>query len=299
MQLPDDLSIDYTNVPNAGLYVESVRLDGKASIGGRSVITASDVAAEGACVMFVTARDRKQFEKEELLYDTIIKEAEDKWSAAQPTILHNMVLRGSPYAWAGLLISPNENMSKVVVNNVHIYDVYQTVALNPESKLMDDTNLWPNKRVQNPTGVELDFHNSNWRGYTNPGDGWKSVSYTNMTFESGMNVNQNDDQADNYKTLKVGTTETTATTFTDCIFKAPFVIDMTSASATFVNCSAAAAAVGNIEIDLTTLTNKDIQGKCTKIEISSNSQGQPQVTYYVGDVKYDQDGNQIVEEEAS
>lgn len=290
MKLPTDLSIDYnTGSPNAGLYVESVRLDGKASIGGRSVITASDVAAEGACVMFVTARDREQFKTK--LYD-ITKKLENKWSAAQPTILHNMVLRGSPYAWAGLLISPNANMSKVVVDNVHIYDVYQTVALNPESKLMDDTNLWPNRSIQNTSGVELDFQNSNWRGYTNPGDGWKSVSYTNMTFESGMNVNQNGDQADNYKTLKVGTTKTTATTFTDCIFKAPFVIDMTSASATFVTCYAAAAAVGNVLINLDLVK----EGDCTKIEISSNSQGQPQVTYYVGDVKYDQDGNQIVEE---
>lgn len=301
MKLPTDLSIDYnTGGSNAGLYVESVRLDGKASIGDRSVITASDVTDNGACVMFVTARDRKQFETK---LSDITEKLKNKWNAAQPTILHNMVLRGSPYAWAGLLISPNENMSKVVVDNVHIYDVYQTVALNPESKLMDDTNLWPNTNVQEATGVELDFQNSNWRGYTNPGDGWKSVSYTNMTFESGMNVNltsesgMNVNQPDDYKTLKVGKTET-ATTFTACIFKAPFVIDMTSASATFDDCYAAAAAVGNIEIDLTTLTNKDIQGKCTKIEISSNSQGQPQVTYYVGDVKYDQDGNQIVEEEA-
>lgn len=289
MQLPDDLSIDYTEAPNAGLYVESVRLDGKEAIGGRSVITASDVADDGACVMFVTARNRKQFDDK---WGDITKgfnytgSERNSWSAAQPTILHNMVLRGSPYAWAGLLISPNANMSKVVVDNVHIYDVYQTVALNPT--LSSETNLWPNRSIQNTSGVELDFQNSNWRGYTNPGDGWKSVSYTNMTFESGMNVNQKDD----YKTLKVGTTET-ATTFTNCIFKAPFVIDMTSASATFSECFAAATAVGNVSIDLERVKGK---GDCTKIEISSNSQGQPQVTYYVGDDKYDQDGNQIVEE---
>ena len=288
MKLPTDLSIDYTEAPNAGLYVESVRLDGKDAIGERSVITANEVADEGACVMFVTARDRKQFETK---LPSITNAHKNEWSAAQPTIIHNMVLRGSPYAWAGLLISPNANMSKVVVDNVHIYDVYQTVALNPESKLMDDTNLWPNTNVQEATGVELEFNNSNWRGYTNPGDGWKSVSYTNMTFESGMNVNQTDD----YKTLMVGATET-ATTFTDCIFKAPFVIDMTSASATFVTCSAAAAAVGNVPINLDLVKDK---GVCKKIEISSNSQGEPQVTYYVGNDRYDQDGNQIVEEEAS
>ena len=277
-----------TSSPRVGLYVESVILNGEKAQ-GRSVVTPTGVSGKGSAVMFITARDRSSYSAG----DVYTKYAGKNGGIAQPTTVSNMVLRGSPYAWAGVLISPNANMSTVTLDNVNIYDVYQTVALDD---YVGSNGQWPNSAPK-PGNVKLDFKNSNWRGYTNPGDGWQSVSYTNMVFEAGTPTAAGLE----YNILKVGKvgTATGSTTFTDCTFKAPFIINMENALGTFERCEAAAAAPGNAGIDLGKV--REYPGECVMIVITSNEQGEPQVIYSkknnetITEYKFDKDGNEIKE----
>lgn len=265
MNIPYDVDImwanDVTN-PNVGLYVESVTLDGADGVGGRSVITPTKVDEKGACALFVTARDRKQF------YDgnnSNSKSPADKTKVyyQAPTILKNIVVRGQPYAHTGIMLSPNENMDKIELNTVAVYDVYQTLAMNNH---IGGTNQWPN--VVDASQTDLKVVNCNLRGYTVPGAGWKSINYSGTTFEKGKDTGH----GDNEKTYKAES----ATTFTKCFFKAPYIIEKPASVTVYFgnDCYATAASV-NMKIEPEN-TN------WTRIEIDSDSQGRAKVIYIYG-----------------
>ena len=268
INLPYDLSVDYDESgSNAGIYVESVILDGnKNPVGNRSVITAEDVQINGDCVMFVTSRDRKQFVD---AFSTLGIGNQYK----KPTIIRNVVLRGTPFAYTGLLIAPNENMSEVNLYNVAIYDVYQTIA-----------------KVENcdASKVDLLLNNCNLRGYTVPGSGWRSITFDHTTFEEGVYIKSvygatggNKEQAYTYKA------EADAK-FKHCYFKAPYVIDFNGKTLTFAPsdndatklCYATAQSSTNVPIDTTVKPEGETVEKVTKIRIISDVAGNPIVIYY-------------------
>lgn len=263
INLPYDVDITWASdaSPNAnvGMYVESVYLEGK-GIGGRSVITPDNVAAEGAAVMFVTARDRKQF------WDEITKSKTDYWYK-QPVTIKNVVLRGSPYGYTGLLLSPNENMEAVNLENVAIYDVYQTLALD---NAYISGNYWPNRKPD-ATGIPLNVKDSNLRGYTVPGAGWSKVTYTGTTFEAGGDTGH-DERLE--RTCRVEA----PTDFKKCYFKSPYIVNIRPAvengmEVNFTDCYASA-----------TGKNKKIEipEGCTRFVVSSEIDGDAVVTYYNG-----------------
>lgn len=262
MHLPLETEIHWDeDSPRVGLYVESVTLDGGNNVdgSGRSVITPTDVADEGAC-MYVTARDRKGASSLYLNPDRY----------AQPTEISNVVLRGSPYAYTGLLLAPNENMSAVKLTNVAIYDVYQTLALD---EITSVTGRWPQGVSAETTTLELT--KCNLRGYTVPGSGWQSITYTTTTFEQGMVTGKG--TVEQAQTCKVA--DGVETTFTGCYFKAPYIIDLSAVTnlskVTFTNCQAAAASKGNKKFDDAFKISD--YSHIEKIEIESDVQGNPVV----------------------
>ena len=263
MNLPVEVEMDWDNTSsNVGLFVESVSIDGIKGLGGRSVITPVNVNKENSCAMFITARDRKNMGN---IYSTNYKRA---------TEVKNVVLRGEPYAWAGIIISPNENMSKVVLDNVHIYDVFQTIALNQE---FGKDNQWPTELSQKPSGVDLEIKNSNWRGYTVPGAGWNSIKYSGMTFGAGASTGNGKKE----HTLIIDQTKN-GTTFENCYFKAPYIIELGKDATWGFNTTdkksyATSTSVKNEPID------PSQKNGCTKIVISSDPQGNPIVKYYNSD----------------
>lgn len=253
---PNNVEVTWmpSQTPNIGLYVESVNLTG-AGIGNRSVITPDNVTDEGSAVMFVTSRDHKAY------FDNLKVNTGANWYK-KDTKINNFVLRGQPYAYTGLLISPNENMKSVQLNNVAIYDVFQTIALDNAYQPGD---YWPN-RQPNASGVELVVKNSNLRGYTVPGAGWTKISYNTTTFEAGAATGHD-------VTLERTCKVQAPTEFSSCFFKAPYVIDLSSApSYSFTKCYATATSNNNREIIVP-------QG-CKRIVISRSAQGDPIVTYY-------------------
>ena len=263
--LPYELKLDYNkNSANAAMYVESVTLDGKGGIGGRSVITPEGVMADDACVMYVAARDRKQFFN---MFSTRKNAGTSPNAGAyrKPTIINNVVLRGSPYAGAGILFAPNENMSKVELHNVAIYDVYKTLALHTSGA------NWTNA-----TDITLSADKCNFRGYTVPGAGWQKITYTNTTFEEGTFTGAEHER--DGRTYKAEA----PTDFKSCIFKAPYRIDLSEAkknnmSVTFDGkCHAASTSPNNKTIVL-----DGVKADATLITISSDAQGNPIVKYYV------------------
>ena len=275
MQLPGSVEIEWNDKgKNAGLYVESVTLDGYNSIGKRSVITPTKVDEEGACALFVTARDRKEF------YDKVDNnffegDKSEAFFYKAPTIIKNIVVRGSPYAYTGILLSPNENMEKVELDNVAIYDVYQTLALN--NSVGTKGEQWPHEVVSN--GISLSVKNSNFRGYTIPGAGWSEISYESTTFEEGTFIKSlytNENKEMEGRTYKAEA----RTTFNKCFFKAPYIIDLSEAykaagesAVTFNNCYATAASTANMRISLEGKTD------VTRIIIGKDAQGNPTVEY--------------------
>lgn len=286
-----DISYDKTS-PNAGVFVESVVLDGKGGIGGRSVITPLHVTEENACVMYVTARDRNQFGSknygESSVYIPDFMDGYDVNGTVAaykvPTIIRNMVLRGEPYAHTGILMAPNKNLHRVELENVIIYDVYKTLALR-DWKDQKDFNVWPHTHPNYDTFTRNDqfatpakvlpflvVKKSNLRGYTIPGSMWDYVDYKETTFEQGSDTGHGSEEY----TIKVETT----TNFKDCFFKAPYIIDLTALIdknlVTFTNSQATAANQTNLMINLT----KDLINKgCNWIYIGSNAQGEPYIEY--------------------
>ena len=209
--LPAQTDVDFReNSGAAGMYVESVRLDGAytdpsdpAKSRAYSVLTVEDVTGKDDCAMFITSRDLSPFAS--LL-------------TTQDTQVSNMLVRGVPFAYTGICLSPNKFTGAITLENVSVYDVYRTLALD-ESEDMQGT--WPDK----PDGygaATLSVSNSNLRGYTVPGAGWASVSYTEVVFERGAAVAPEGEAQDNVHTCKVES----PTTFTDCEFKAPFIIEI-------------------------------------------------------------------------
>ena len=210
--------------------------------------------------MYVTARNRKQFN------DKLSGLSTNAYK--KPTIISNVVLRGAPnYAWAGLQIAPNENMSYVELDNVAIYDVHRTITLD------ETRTFWANAN-----NVELKVNNSNLRGYTVPGEGWKGITYTKTTFEQGCTTGA-ELKANEVMTCKVES----KTTFDHCYFKAPYIINLAHTDVTFTDSYATSTNQNNIKIDLTGKTG------CKFITIESSSQGDPIVTYL------DASGNEIAE----
>lgn len=297
---PFDLSVQYDkSSPKAGMYVESVELDGSGNTkgGNRSVITPSGITGNGACVLYITSRNRKQF------FEYWEKKGVNKPSSidndyTKATKLSNLVLRGDPYAWAGIVLAPNENMSEVELNNVNIYDVYRTLSLDAESSVEYKGTNWTNA-----SDVKLTVKNSNLRGYTVPGAGWGSITYNEVTFEEGTKTGQGG--ANDYKTLRVDKNATEGkTTFTKCFFKAPYIIeidkdanvvfDAYSSSESASKCKATGAAEGYVQIYL----NSSVMGgeKCTKIEVNSDVHGNPLVYYTLSNgKKYDKDWKTLTE----
>ena len=269
LDFPNGCDMEYnTSSGKVGMYAETVTLDGSKAPGGRSVITPTGVSREGSCVMYVTSRNRFQFKKDKtkkpnpndtkknLAYSADIG---DKWM--QPTTLSNLVLRGSPYAWAGIILAPNKCMTAVNLNKVTIYDVYQTLALK-EEKEKNNYVYYQNYTVWQDASVDLNCTDCNFRGYTVPGEGWSIVNYERTTFEQGSETThssssqqaKNDDGTPKfdkegkpvmdkrYRTCKVEA----PTNFTGCFFKAPFYIDLETArkkgyTVNFNSCNATSA----------------------------------------------------------
>lgn len=264
--LPYELKLDYNEKSaNAAMYVESVTLDGKGGIGGRSVITPEGVTADDACVMYVAARNRKQFIDMFTTRKNSGTKPEDN-AYQKPTIIKNVVLRGSPYAGIGMLFAPNENMSKVELYNVAIYDVYKTLALHTSEAKWD-----------NAKNIALSADKCNFRGYTVPGAGWEKITYTNTTFEEGTFTGHDKEYNGRlYRTYKAEA----LTEFNDCIFKAPYRIDLSAAKGNvhFIGkCHAASTSPNNKPISL------DGKEDATLITINSDAQGNPVITYYKTD----------------
>ena len=278
MNLPFDTSIDWVDDNTSGkaaMYVETVTLDGKEGIGGRSVITPTNVGNANDCVMYITARDRRQFVQRIVYF-------------SQPTIVNNVVLRGDPYAYNGILLAPNRNMSDITLNNVAIYDVYKTIAMDDWTD-QTDFLIFPNtynsssaggyredmfnSNMVNEITHSLNVNDCNLRGYTVPGSILNAVNYSGTTFERGANTGHGEDEY----TCKVETN----TTFKGCYFKAPYIIDLTALPAGKTvsfddNCYATSSSAGsNVQIDLTGKTG------CDKIVIDSD-QGVPVVKYFNG-----------------
>lgn len=253
--LPYDLHIDYKkNDKKAAMYVESVTLDGKGAIGGRSVITPTDLNKENCAVMYVTSRDWKQF------YDKLT--GSKPTSYKKPTTINNVVLRGTPYAYTGMLLGPNQNMESVTLNKVAIYDVYQTLASYQEDGFDLDN-----------TTATLTVNKSNLRGYTVPGSAWKQITYDGTTFEEGTYTSHGKDE----RTYKAEAN----TEFKNCYFKAPYIIDLsaiTNETVTFTNCEASSTSTINKTID----ENYKMKYEGVKYIVIGSEKGEPTITYCKG-----------------
>lgn len=201
--LPYSSKVNYIekDSPKAAMYVENIRLDGREAPGNRSVITANGITDEGACVMYVTARDRKQFanhiwNKRDVGgkfddYDNN-KYLNNIAKYTYETIIKDVVLRGSPYAWAAILMAPNENMKKLTLFNVTIYDTYKTITKDFNGLVDKDKKglhigTWNSDKMNDDDGKDtpLEATKCNFRGFTQPGENWQSITYNSTTFEQG------------------------------------------------------------------------------------------------------------------
>ena len=239
-RLPTDLSVDFdTASGNVGMYVESVVLEGKQDEEHPySVLTVNDATGSDDCAMFITSRDITPFVDQ---------------MSTQSTTVNNMIVRGIPYAYTGVSLAPNRFTGSITLNNVSVYDVYQTIALD---RAETGAGVWPGK--SDPSGATLVVNDSNLRGYTVPGSGWKSIGYNNVVFERGASVMENG----NENICKVEASAE-GTTFTGCTFKAPFVVEI--ASGADVEFSGCKAVYGDSETDI----ELPEQG-CTKIIVNSD-----------------------------
>ncbi|MCH5307501.1 MAG: hypothetical protein J1E37_05420 [Prevotella sp.] len=246
--LPNDLSIDWiTSSGKVGMYIESINLHGNGG-SGRSIVTVEDAKDPNDCVAYIGGRNHSSQEQAKFT----------KWNQHQ-TNIESMVFRGQPYAYTGICLAPTSSTTAINLDNVSVYDVYQTLAL--------DNNV-------NPSSTTLSVSNSNLRGYTVPGANWKKITYTGTTFEVGTSTGNGSKE----RTCKVEAD----TEFNGCFFKAPhkneYFINLSDLPAgktvTFTNCYATATSTNNKKIDISGKTG------CKRIGISSNAQGDPIVKYY-------------------
>ena len=196
-----------------GLYAGAITLDGE-----NHILSVREATGENDCAMLITSCDRTQF----------TGNSDNSWYTSASTIVKDLTVRGNTFAYTGISLAPTSCMNEISISGVSVYDVYQTLAL---ANLSDDAgNVWPHK--VSPQNVSLKVNDSNLRGYTIPGAGWNSISYTEVIFEKGSNAVIDDETT---YTCKVEAN----TTFSDCTFKAPFIIDIASGgSATFSGCKA-------------------------------------------------------------
>ena len=228
INFPNGYEIEYKKGCDTftGMYAESVDINGASAPGGRSVVTPQGIDGVGSCVMYITARNRLQFVKDGKPTGLASKNSiGNKYKC--DTNISNMVLRGSPFAWAGIILAPNENMRDVNLTGITIYDVYKTLALQTVGTEIQNTTVWNNAQVN------LILNDCNLRGYTVPGSGWKKITYENTTFEAGSetkyshsNMTGEDfDHRNAFRTCKVEAD----TDFKKCYFKAPYYIDLSEA----------------------------------------------------------------------
>lgn len=322
MIAPAVVDVDFdTKSGRAGVLIESVTLNGYTNmVGHRSVITSTNTDKKGDCVAYIAPRNRHQFGgdnyKTKVWPGYVDYENDDKKndgaiglsSIKIPTIIKNMVFRGYPYAYAGISFAPNKNMLYLELDSVAIYDVYKTLEFDPGTSTSQ--KKWPNindkydaARDHDPVkGPEvviakyLKLKDCNLRGYTVPGNVFKRIMYENTTFEEGTNINPYfpGQQENDIKTCLVEA----PTYFDRCYFKDHFFIvlgDTGAPSWEFTNCYATATATVNNKIDLSLVPNNET---CYQIEITSNAQGEPLVTYYTKEgkkYKYDFNHNLLAE----
>lgn len=283
MSVPNKVDVDWVeSSPRVGVYVGSVTINGQ-GVGARSVITPFNVFKEGAAAMFVCPENRHQYSK-----DVSYKEDPNRNLIKQNTVLNDLVLRGSPYAYTGLLMAPNKNMYLLQLNDVAIYDVYQTIATY-DWKEQGSEKIWPNTITydagKNVGNAMLELNDCNLRGYTIPGPKWKSITYNRTTFERGTPTGHGEDEytcvVETNNTADPGKSVPTEITFNNCFFKAPYIIDMTDQNnkldnITFTECTATSASDKPQPIDL----SKEDRKGTNKIRILSNEYGDAIVRYY-------------------
>ena len=240
--LPEDTSVKFVETSGkVGMYVESVELDGKQSAERtNSAVTVENVTGHDDCAMFITSRNLYPF---------------SGYVTSQATTVKNMIVRGLPYAFTGICLSPNQYTASITLNNVSVYDVYQTLALQES---ISDDNVWPN--TVDASTVTLKVVDSNLRGYTVPGAGWKSITYDNVIFERGAVVSGDGADVSKISTCKVEA----STTFNNCTFKAPFTIEIAEGQTpTFTECYATS---GKSSEPI------ELPAGCTKVEIDNSGQ---------------------------
>lgn len=244
-KLPDDLSVAWDkNSGYVGMYIESIELHGdvddqeKNIKRDRTIVTVEDAQKENDCVAYIGGRNHSSQEK------GVFK----NWDKHE-TNVYSMVFRGQPYAYTGICLAPTSSTTAIKLDNVSVYDVYQTLAL--DSKSTNNANR-ARRRASSATTIDnrntaLSVSNSNLRGYTNYGKGWKSVNFSNTVFERGANIKDAD--AEKIQTCEVKQN----TTFDGCYFKAPYIIKIADGvTVTFNNSVATATSDKNIELNTQT-----------------------------------------------
>ena len=215
--LPRILDVDWdTSSGRVGMHVGAIVLDGADEQNlGRHIFSVREATGKNDCAIQITSLDRSQFSEG----------STSGWITKAQATVSNLSVRGNPYAYTGICLSPNKSMSEggsITLSNVAVYDVYQTLALDLENSGNSEANVWP--KSVSPVGVILLVKDSNLRGYTVPGVGWKTVTYNSVVFERGAHILAANDPANATEyTCQVDETAD-GTTFTDCTFKAPYII---------------------------------------------------------------------------
>ena len=230
--LPYNYTIDWDkNSGVVGMCVGAVELNGY-----DYVLSVRGVTGKNDCAVQISSCDRSVFKSEEM---------PKAWDTSAETTLKDLTVRGNPYAYTGICLSPNSCMKAITLDGVSVYDVYQTIALDELSK--NDGSVWPKEIA--PGSVTLTVKNSDLRGYTVPGEGWQSVTYDTVIFETGAYVNSSDVDSSKRNTCEVAPT-TGGTTFKACTFKAPFnIVIAEDASVKFTGCKIACGA-NETDIDI-------------------------------------------------
>ncbi|MCH5175324.1 MAG: hypothetical protein J1F40_05515 [Prevotellaceae bacterium] len=158
--------------------------------------------------------------------------------------IKNLTVHGATYANEGICLSP-ESGKTITLDNVLSYDA--TTVLTDEG---------------NGNDAILSVTNSNFRGNVKYSGGYKdNVTFTNTTFGRST-------KKENENTLTVSNN----TTFSNCVFKAPYTIEIANdVTATFdSNCK---AVVNGVEIEVAMPTSKT----GGSIVIKINDKGEPVV----------------------
>lgn len=246
-ELPYDLSIDWIkDSGKVGIYIESIKLTGNAKT-GHTIVTVEDVMDEDDCVAYIGARNHSQIENKIFAK-----------SDTHETIIKSMVFRGQPYAYTGICLAPNQSTKMIELTNVSVYDVYQTLVLDENNNKVD------------PSQTTLKVSDSNLRGYTNYGRGWKAVKFENTVFERGVYA------VDGTQEKTQSCDVNTPTDFINCYFKAPYTINIAKdINVTMDGCRAATTTGRDMELDVSKISKE----KGGSIIITSDYKGNPVIEY--------------------